>query len=252
MIWVLARRELQSLFLSPLAWSILAVIQFIMAYIFLYLLQTYIEAQPQLAMMESAPGVSEVVIGGMFQSTAFFLLLVIPLITMRVFSEERRSKTLPLLFSAPISMTEIVLGKFFGVLAFLAIMLGLLTLMPLSILVAGTIDFGMLASVLIGALLLLGAFASAGLFISTLTKQPIVAAVSTFGFLLFLWLIDIAASSVSVDGDASALSYLSLVRHFDAMAKGVFSSSDVIFYLLFITTFLVLSIRRLDNDRLQH
>ena len=252
MIWVLARRELQSLFLSPLAWSILAVIQFIMAYIFLYLLQTYIEAQPQLAMMESAPGVSEVVIGGMFQSTAFFLLLVIPLITMRVFSEERRSKTLPLLFSAPISMTEIVLGKFFGVLAFLAIMLGLLTLMPLSILVAGTIDFGMLASVLIGALLLLGAFASAGLFISTLTKQPIVAAVSTFGFLLFLWLIDIAASSISVDGDASALSYLSLVRHFDAMAKGVFSSSDVIFYLLFITTFLVLSIRRLDNDRLQH
>ncbi len=252
MIWTLARRELHSMFLSPLAWSILAVIQLIMAMIFLTGFQQYYEVQAQLAMLETPPGVSEVVIGNLFQSTAFFLLLVIPLITMRVISGERRNRTLPLLFSAPVSMTEIVLGKFFGVVAFLAIMLAMLTLMPLSILFAGSIDFGMLASVLLGTFLLICAFAAAGVFISTLTREPVVAAVSTFGFLLFLWIIDFVAASSTMESDAELLRYVSLLQHFDAMARGVFKSSDVIFYLLFIVTFLVLSIRRLDNDRLQH
>ncbi len=251
MIWLLARRELRSLFLSPLAWAVLAVIQLIIAWLFLFFLQQYIDAQPQLNMMPDPPGVTETVISGIFQSTAFILLLVIPLITMRVVSEERRNKTLALLFSAPVSMTEIVLGKFFGLMGFLVIMVFMLTLMPLSILIGGNLDFGHLAAILLGLLLLLSAFAAAGLFMSTLTNQPIIAAISTFGLLLLLWLIDVAGSNVSTDKASELLSYLSLLRHSEAFNKGVFSSTDLIYYLLFITVFLVLSIRRLESDRLQ-
>jgi ABC-2 type transport system permease protein len=248
MIGTIAARELRSLFLSPLAWSILAVVLFILAYMFLGQLDTYLTYQSQIAMMESPPGVTAIIVAPMFSSATLILLLVIPLLTMRLLSEERRARTLPLLLSAPLSMSEIVLGKYLGLLGFLAIMLGLITLMPLSLLSVGTLDFGLLASNLIGVGLMLAAFAAAGLFMSTLTSQPTVAAVSTFGLLLLLWIIEWTGKAM---GDrASVVSYLSLQSHYEAMLKGLFDSSDIVYYLLFITTFLVLSIRRLDAERL--
>ncbi len=249
MIATLAARELRSLFLSPLAWTILAVVQFILAWLFLGQLDVYIAYQARIAMMENPPGATEVIVAPLFSSATIILLLVIPLLTMRLVSEERRSRTLPLLFSAPVSMTEIVLGKYVGILGFLVMMLGLITLMPLSLLSLGTLDFGLLASVLLGMVLMLSAFAAAGLFMSTLTAQPTVAAVSTFGLLLLLWVIEISGQSA---GGSTVFSYLSLQRHYEALLRGLFNSSDILYYLLFIATFLVLSIRRLDADRLQH
>jgi ABC-2 type transport system permease protein len=248
MIRTIAARELRSLFLSPLAWSILGVVQFILAYLFLGQLDTYIAYQSQIAMMENPPGVTEVIVVPLFSSATIILLLVIPLITMRLISEERRARTLPLLFSAPVSMSEIVLGKYLGILGFLAIMLGLITLMPLSLLSLGTLDFGLLASNVLGLGLMLAAFAAAGLFMSTLTAQPTVAAVTSFGLLLLLWIINWAGEGAR----QNVLAYLSLQSHYEALLKGLFNSSDVAYYLLFILTFLVLSIRRLDADRLQH
>ena len=248
MITTIAARELRSLFLSPLAWAILGVVQFILAYIFLGQLDTYISYQSQIAMMENPPGVTEVIVAPLFSSATIILLLVIPLITMRLVSEERRSRTLPLLFSAPLSMSEIVLGKYLGILGFLGIMLGLITLMPLSLLMLGTLDFGLLASNLLGMTLMLAAFAAAGLFMSTLTAQPTVAAITSFGLLLLLWIINWAGEGTG----QSVFGYLSLQGHYEALLRGLFSSSDVVYYLLFILTFLVLSIRRLDADRLQN
>ncbi len=249
MIATLAARELRSLFLSPLAWTILAVVQFILAWLFLGQLDVYIAYQARIAMMENPPGATEVIVAPLFSSATIILLLVIPLLTMRLVSEERRSRTLPLLFSAPVSMTEIVLGKYVGILGFLIVMLGLTTLMPLSLLSLGTLDFGLLASVLLGMVLMLAAFAAAGLFMSTLTAQPTVAAVSTFGLLLLLWIIEISGQSA---GGSTVFAYLSLQRHYEALLRGLFNSSDILYYLLFIATFLILSIRRLDADRLQH
>jgi len=252
MIGHIAARELRSLFLSPLAWSILAVVQFILAFLFLSQLDVYVSYQSQLAMMESAPGVTEVVVSQLFSSSTIILLLVVPLITMRLVSEERRNRTLPLLFSAPISMSEIVLGKYLGILGFLAVMLGLITLMPLSLLLAGHLDFGLLFSGLLGLTLMLAAFAAAGLFMSTLTNHPTVAAVSSFGLLLLLWVIDWAGGMGNGKDSGAVFTYLSLQKHYQALLTGLFDSSDVVYYLLFIITFLVLSIRRLDADRLQH
>ncbi|MCW8840773.1 MAG: ABC transporter permease subunit [Gammaproteobacteria bacterium] len=248
MISHIAARELRSLFLSPLAWTILAVVQFILAWMFLGQLDTYIAYQSQIAMMENPPGATEVIVAPLFSSATLILLLVIPLLTMRLVSEERRAGTLPLLLSAPVSMGEIVLGKYLGLLGFLAIMLGLVTLMPLSLLSLGTLDFGLLASNLIGVALMVAAFAAAGLFMSTLTAQPVVAAISTFGLLLLLWIIEWTGQSIS--GNTTVISYLSLQSHYEALLRGLFDSSDIVYYLLFITTFLVLSIRRLDAERL--
>ncbi len=250
MIFTIAARELRSLFLSPLAWAVLAVVQFILAYLFLSQIDAYLIWQPRLAAIEGAPGVSDIIIAPLLADAAIVLLLVTPLMTMRVLSEERRNRTLSLLFSAPVSMTEIIIGKYLGVLAFFLIMLGLLALMPLALLAGTDLDLGKLAAGLLGLALLLAAFTAIGLFMSALTEQPTIAAISTFGLLLLLWIIDWAGNS---DGQASGLfSYLSMLRHYQTLLKGLFHSTDVVYYLLIIFLFLGLSIRRLDADRLSH
>ncbi len=250
MIFTIAARELKSLFLSPLAWAILAVVQMILAYIFLIGVDQFLEVQPRLIGMTDAPGITDIIAAPLFGTAAVVLLLVAPLLTMRLVSEEHRNRTLSLLLSAPVSMTEIILGKYLGILLFLMVMLGMLALMPLSLLAGGSLDFGKLSAGLLGLGLLLAAFAAAGLFMSTLTTQPTVAAISTFGLLLLLWIVDwTSGARAEVSG---VLHYLSLTRHYEPMLKGMFNSTDIAYYLLFIVTFLVLSVRRLDAERLQH
>lgn len=252
MIRHIASRELRTLFLSPLAWSILGVVQLILAYLFLSQLEQYARLQPQLALLQSPPGITDIIVAPLLGTAAIVLLLVVPLITMRLVSEERRSRTLPLLFSAPVSMSDIILGKYLGVVAFLLIMLGMIALMPLSLLLGGSLDLGQFAAGLLGLALMLAAFAAVGLYMSTLTAQPTVAAVSSFGALLLLWIINLAGNSIGDEGSSGLMAYLSLQQHYQALLQGVFDSSDILYYLLFITVFLVFSVRRLDADRLQH
>lgn len=249
MIFTIAGRELRSLFLSPLAWSILAVTLFILAYLFLTQIETYISLQPRLAAIEGAPGVADIVIAPLFANAATVLLLITPLITMRTISEERRNRTLSLLFSAPVSMTEIVLGKYLGVLSFFLILLGLLSLMPLSLLVGTDVDMGKLAAGMLGLTLVVAAFAAIGLYMSSLTEQPTVAAVTTFGLLLLLWIIDWAGNT---NGDSNTLAQLSMLRHYEPLLKGLFNSADVAYYLLVVALFIGFTIRRMDATRLQH
>ena len=250
MILTLAARELRSLFLSPLAWVILAVITGLCAYFFLLYVDLYLQLQPRLAASPNGPGVTDIIVAPLYSTAATVLLLVTPLLTMRLISEERRGQTLSLLMSAPISMSEIIFGKFLGVFSFVLILLALIALMPLSLLMGGSLDFGLWASGLLGLILLLGSFCSIGLYISTLTTQPTVAAFATFGLLLLLWILNLAGTTGNGGGDV--LSYLSLLSHYQPLLNGVFSSTDVFYYLLLMGGFLALSVRRLDADRLQH
>ncbi len=250
MVFTLAARELRSMFLSPMAWVILAVISGLCAYFFLLYIDLYLQLQPRLAASSNAPGVTNVIVMPLFSTAATVLLLVTPLLTMRLISEERRSQTLSLLMSAPVSMTEIILGKFLGVFTFVLLMLALVAVMPLSLWAGGEIDMGLWASGLLGLVLLLASFCSIGLYISTLTTQPTVAAVTTFGILLLLWVLNLAGSTGNEGG--GVLNYLSLLSHYQPLLKGIFSSTDVVYYLLLIFSCLALSVRRLDADRLQH
>jgi ABC-2 type transport system permease protein len=124
--------------------------------------------------------------------------------------------------------------------------------MPLSLLLGGPLDYGLLLALILGLFFLLACFAAVGLFFSTLTAQPIIAAISTIGSLLLLWIIDLSGYQSGESVTSSLLAYISIKRHFETLSLGSVNSSDIVYFVLFITLFLVLGIRRLDADRLQH
>lgn len=249
MIFTIASRELKSLFLSPLAWSILGLLQFILAYLFLTQIDAYSMLQPRLAHLETAPGLTDLVILPLYGSAAIVLLLVTPLLTMRLVCEERRNKTLPLLISAPLANHEIILGKYLGVIALLLVMVLMITVMPLSLLAGGELDFGKLLASILALILVLAAFAAVGLYMSCLASHPTIAAIGSFAFLLLLWILDWNAG---MNPEYNAiLEYLSMLSHFQNLQTGLISSRDICYFLLFSTAFLVLGIRRLDYERLQ-
>jgi len=246
MIISIALRELRSMFLSPLAWTVLAVIQLVLAWSFFTQIDFFFNIQSQLATLPNAPGVTDLVVMPTFEVASIILLMVTPLLTMRLISEERRNGSIALLLSSPISMTEIVLGKFTGIVLFMLIFITMITLMPLSLLMGTELDLGKLAAGMFALMLLLSAFSAAGLYLSSLTSNPVVAAISTFGLLLLLWIIN------SNTGDASnTLDQLSLLGHFAPMLRGLINTADIAYFILFIATFLLLTIRQLDSQRLQ-
>lgn len=246
MIFTIAAKELKTLFSAPMAWIILAVLEFILAYFFLSQVDAFLAAQSQLVALANPPGVTELVVPPLFGNAAIILLMAVPLLSMRLIAEERRNQTLALLLSAPISVTEIILGKFLGLMAFLGLFIGLAAAMSLSLYVGATIDLGLLAGNVIGLVLLAASFAALGLFISSLTAHPIIAAVGSLGAFLGLWIINMSAR----DPD-SWLHTLSLLKHFESFNRGVIATSDAAYFALFIVLFLVLAVRRLDNDRMR-
>ena len=246
MIFSIALRELRSMFLSPLAWTVLAVTQLLLAWSFFTQIDFFFNIQSQLATVPNAPGVTDLVVMPTFEMSSIILLMVTPLLTMRLISEERRNGSIALLLSSPVSMTQIVLGKFIGIVLFMLVFIMMLSLMPLSLLMGTELDLGKLAAGIFALMLLLSAFSAAGLYLSSLTNNPVVAAISSFGLLLLLWIISSNA------GDASnTLSQLSLLSHFAPMLRGLINTADVAYFILFIATFLLLTIRQMDSQRLQ-
>jgi len=239
MIWTIAQRELRNLFISPLAWVVLGITQVIFGLVFMAQIASYISDG-------SNPGITAAIALPLFGWASILLLFVIPLLTMRLVAEERRNHTLTLLFSAPVSMTEIVLGKFTGVMLYLLILSGLILVMPLSLLLGGSLDGGLLATAVFGLVLLLASFTAIGLFMSTLTKSPTLAAMGSFGALFLLWMF---AMSADMFGD-NILSYLSIINHYVPFLEGVINTRDILYYLTMAAVFLVFSVRRLNMDRL--
>lgn len=250
MIFTIAARELRATFLSPIAWTLIGLTQIILAFITGSGLESYVRTiQPQLHLYLTPPNITSEVIVPQYMWLAIFMIVISPLLTMRVFSDERKNKTLTLLVSAPISMTEIVVGKYLGLLAIVGIMLITYTLLPLTFLLFGSLDFGLLFSAILGVFLLMAACMAIGLFTSSLTENPLIAATLSF-FLILLLSIIIFAQGESPD--VFSLAHISLFQHLMAFVSGLFSTHDLVYYLLLITAFLILAIRRLDSDRLQH
>jgi ABC-2 type transport system permease protein len=246
-IAVLAGKELRRLFASPLAWVILACLQVLFALVFLFGLGAFLQTQSQMAMMPGQTmGFTAEVVGPSFGLARILLLMVVPLLSMRLIAEERRNQTLTFLMSSPLSITQIVFGKFLALCGFLAVTVTLLVVMPASLYIAGRLDHGLLFGNVLGLLLLAGSFAAVGLYFSSLTSQPLIAVISTYGVLLLWWLIDAFTTDPS-----SPLHVLSIIKHYETFARGIVALNDVVFYAVVIVLFLLLSIRRLDADRLR-
>lgn len=248
MILTIAKRELRSMFLSPLAWVILAVIQILLAWSFFTSIDYFFSIQASLTTLPNAPGVTDLVISPLFEVASIILLMVIPLLTMRLISEEKRTKTLSLLLSSPVSISEIIIGKYLGLLFFIITLLLLISLMPLSLYLGTELDMAKSFSGLLGLFLMLAAFSAAGLYMSCLTDNPMIAAISSFGLLLFLWLLN---SNTATDGSSNVLNYLSLHTHFSPLLRGILNTADIAYFLLFTIGFIILSIRQLESQRLQ-
>ncbi|PID45243.1 MAG: ABC transporter permease [Proteobacteria bacterium] len=242
--------EFLRFFRTPMPWFLLAAVQFILAYLFLARVEDYISnIQPQIIASQSAYGVTDIVLTQVFSLAGILMLVVIPLLTMRSFAEERQHHTLTLLRAAPLSATQIVLGKYLALELFIICLIALLSLMPLSLLAGTSLDLGQLFSAISGLFLLLSSFAAMGLFISALTKQAMMAALAGFVCLLILGLLHFAGTRT--DQPSELLLYLSHFSHYASFVNGIIDSRDVAYYLLFIGFFLLLTIRKLDNERLK-
>jgi ABC-2 type transport system permease protein len=241
-------RELRSLFLSPLAWTLLGIKQLILAWLFLGLTEKFLQEQPSLATLPTPPGVTDLVAVPLLAWAAIVILPLIPMLSMRLFAEEYRSNSISLLLSAPISLTRIVLGKYLALLVFLGVMLLLTALMPLSLLLGSDLDLGKLAAGLLGLSLVLATFGAIGLFFSSLTNQPAVAAIATYGLLIFLLIIYfVSGTSHEV---SSPFTWLSPVHHYFQLLSGLIRSNDLIYFLLLSGAFLLLTIHRLERRRI--
>ncbi len=255
MIFTIASKELKALFASPLAWVVLTGMQIIIGYGFLKRLDDFLQIQPQLAQMPSPPGVTELVAAPTFATLAAILLFAVPLLAMRLIAEERRNQTMVLLISAPVSITEIVLGKFLGLATFLLLVIGLVTLMPLSLAASTRLDYGLLLSLVAGLALLAACFAAVSLYISCLTAHPMVAALGAFGALLAMLLMgETAGDSLRARGwhvPAALAQVLSPVKNFEPFGKGLIDTYALACLLLLTLAFLVLAIRQLEAKRLR-
>lgn len=245
-IFYIAAHDFCRLFRSPLGWVVLAVAQLLLALIFLLLLDRF--SRPEAAAILASHGVTAIVVVGFLQVANNILLLVTPFVTMHAFSEEFRSGSIHLLLSAPVSVTELALGKYLALFTFFVVLIALLALMPLALLMDNTIDMARLTLGFLGLTLIVGAFAAIGLFISSLTRHPTLAAMGTFGFLFVLWIISL--SNVGGSGAAQEmLRYISLFDHYHSFTEGRFNSVDVVYYLLTSALFVTLCVWKLDYER---
>lgn len=247
MIFNIVRKELKSLFSSPMGWVVLALLQFVFGTFFLIGVDQYFQTMSGAMRPEQRIGITAFVGQNVFGIASFVMLFAVPLLSMRLISEERRQQTLTFLFSAPLSITEVVLGKFLGLVSFLSIIIVFIAAMISSMNLWTEVDFGYIFSNVLGLWLLVASFSALGIYVSSLTSQPVVAGIITFIALFALLILDHFLA-----GDpTSTMAYLSLMRHFEPFSRGLLDTKDFAYFILFIITFLTLTIRRLDADRLR-
>lgn len=246
MIGVIARHESGQLIGSAVTWVIAALLAGLFGFLFLQQLEIYLANQAQLALQDHAPGLSGWLAARFMAPLAMVFTLIAPLLAMRSFSDEFRQNTWPLWQSSPVSTVAIVLGKYLGVMCVLTGLVLLASLMVLAMALFVSIDLAILASATVGLLLCAGACAATGLFFSSLTQQAMIAVIASFALLLLLWLVGSASlGSVSLD----SLQSLSISAHITGFFQGYPRTNDVVWFLLFISLFLSLTVVRLDALR---
>ena len=249
-VMAIAGKELRSYFASPIAYIITGLFAFIFGIFFIGSLNWFVENSMGADQFGGGRpmNVNQDLIRYALSQASVVMLFLLPMITMRTYAEEKRSGTSELLLTSPITDVQIIVGKFLGAMALYCMMLLVTVLLMLVLFVYGRPEIKPLFAAYLGLVLLGGSFISFGLFISSLTKNQIVAAVGTFTLVLVLWIIDWLGDQAG-PATREILSYLSITKHFDDFAKGVIDTKHVIYYLSFITFGLFLTAKAVDAER---
>ena len=246
----IARRELHSYFASPIAYVVIGLFALMFGYFYYALLGLFIEQGMRMMGLQGGPtqNVNEQMIRPLFLNTSVLLLFLLPMITMRTYAEEKRSGTIELLLTAPLTDVQIIMGKFLGAMAVYAAMLAV-TFVHIGVLFAfGTPEWIPIATGYLGLLLMGACFISVGLLISSFTRNQIVAGTITFAVFLLLWVIN-WIGPLTGPRMSPVLDYMSITSHLDDFTRGVVDTKHVVYYVSFIAFGLFLTARSVDTER---
>jgi ABC-2 type transport system permease protein len=250
-IWAIFKKEMRLYFTSPVAWVVFTIFLLIAGYFFYSIFAFFTLASMQSAMnpqMGRDLNVTDSVMRPLFSNISVILLLLMPLVTMRLFAEERRAGTIELLLTYPVRDGAVLAGKYLSALALYAIMIALTLLYPVIVVYFARLEWGPILTGYLGLLLMGATFIAVGVFASSLTENQIVAAITTFGALLIFWILGWSADYAG--GTAGkVLQFLSILEHNDSFSKGVLDSKDVLYYLNFTLLALFLTLRSLEARR---
>jgi ABC-2 type transport system permease protein len=247
-VLAVAGKEIRAYFVSPIAYVVIGLYTLLFGYFF-YVMLTFFERQSmQMMQMGGTMNVNQMLIAPVFMNAEVVLLFLLPMVTMRTYSEEKRSGTMELLLTAPLTDWQIILGKFLGAMTLFAAMLAT-TVIHVGILFwLGEPEWKPVVTTYLGMLLMGGCFIALGLFISSLTKNQIVAATITFAAFLLFWVINWMGSFVGTTAQA-VLAHLSIIDHFDDFAKGIIDTKHIVYYVSFIAFGLFLTAKSVDSER---
>ena len=247
-VLAIAEKELRSYFASPIGYVITGLFALLFGWIFYAYLSFFVRSSEQMMMGGGTPNVNQQMISGLLQTTATIILFVMPMITMRTYSEEKRAGTIELLLTSPVTDVQIILGKFFGAMGLYAAMLGVTVVYVSILFFLGKPEWKPVIAGYLGLLLMGGCFIAVGLLVSSLTKNQIVAGIGTFAVFLFLWVINWIGESAGPTG-REIITYISITDHFTDFARGVIDTKHIVYYLSFITFGLFLTAKSVDSER---
>ncbi|HEV3041524.1 MAG TPA: ABC transporter permease subunit [Candidatus Angelobacter sp.] len=249
-IWIIFRKELRSYFVSPVAYLLLTFFAVIFGFFFWNALGyfVFVGMESQLRGQSFPMNINEQIIRPLLSNIGIIGLFLIPLITMRLFAEEKRTGTIELLATSPIRDYEIILGKWLAAVGLYGLMLLVSGLNFLFLFIYGNPDWKPLALGYLGLLLQAGGLLAIGTLISTMTRNQIIAAAATFAVCLLLWVLD-WVSGYETTTTARVLAYLSVIPHFESFAKGVLNTKDAVYYVSMIFFGLFLTTRSMESLR---
>ncbi len=243
MIAVIAKRELVGLLRAPAGWFTLAAVQALLAWLFVVLIEDYLAVQGSLPASGSSVGVTDLIVMPVLRAGGGLLLLFAPLLTMHAIAGERRAGTLNLLLSSPISLSQIVVGKYLAAVSLLGCIWVLIGAMVICLAVASDLDTGRVAVGMLGVALLTCTGVAAGLLTSCLVPQPTAAGIVALGLLIAGWMVGTGRETDNL------VAILALTTHFDRMLSGLLNSADIAYFLILNVGCLGFAIHRLDCER---
>jgi ABC-2 type transport system permease protein len=250
----IATREIRSYFVSPVAYVVLTGFLLLSGWFFFnllarfsYLVQVYSGSQRGGGELERL-NLNDFVISPLLHNLSVVLVILIPVISMRTFAEEKRLGTFELLLTSPLRVGEIVAGKFLGALAFISIMLAGTLIYPALLLIYGDPEPWIMFSGYIGLFFVAATYLSIGLLTSSVTENQIIAAVSCLVALLLLYVIHWPADN-STPTIGVVLHYISVTEHFGEFVKGVIDTRAVVYFLSVISLALFLTHRSIESLR---